>query len=113
MLGAPSAADWLTGKYKPNSPSVMPQLARVVAGMCQRSHVMLSHRAHLGGGGVGGFSRGGDPHGGPAGFVCWPASLTEAPAPSLLHVKVKMALVGFIGTRSEHGAEDAAGVIVD
>ena len=41
------------------------------------------------------------------------ASLTEAPAPSLLHVEVKMALVGFIGTRSEHGAEDAAGVIVD
>jgi hypothetical protein len=41
------------------------------------------------------------------------ASLTEAPAPSLLHIEVKMALVGFIGTRSEHGAEDAAGVIVD
>jgi hypothetical protein len=40
-------------------------------------------------------------------------SLTDAPAPSLLHIEVKMALVGFIGTRSEHGAEDAAGVIVD
>ena len=52
-----------------------------------------------------------------AASVCWlstvEASLTEAPAPSLLHVEVKMALVGFIGTRSEHGAEDAAGVIVD
>ena len=40
-------------------------------------------------------------------------SLTEAPAPSLLHIEVKMALVGFIGTRSQHGAEDAASVIVD
>jgi hypothetical protein len=39
--------------------------------------------------------------------------LTEAPASSLLHIEVKMALMGFIGTRSEHGAEDAAGVIVD
>ena len=39
------------------------------------------------------------------------ASLTEAPAPSLLHIDVKMALVGFIGTRSEHRAEDAAGVV--
>jgi len=52
-----------------------------------------------------------------AASVCWlstvEASLTEAPAPSLLHIEVKMALVGFIGTRSEHGAEDAAGVIVD
>ena len=52
-----------------------------------------------------------------AASVCWlstvEVSLTEAPAPSLLHVEVKMALVGFIGTRSEHGAEDAAGVIVD
>jgi hypothetical protein len=52
-----------------------------------------------------------------AASVCWlstvEASLTEAPAPSLLHVEVKMALVGFIGTRSEHGAEDAAGLIVD
>ena len=52
-----------------------------------------------------------------AASVCWlstvEASLTKAPAPSLLHVEVKMALVGFIGTRSEHGAEDAAGVIVD
>ena len=52
-----------------------------------------------------------------AASVCWlstvEASLTEALAPSLLHIEVKMALVGFIGTRSEHGAEDAAGVIVD
>ena len=40
-------------------------------------------------------------------------SLTEAPAPSLLHIEVKMALVGFIGPRSQHGAEDAASVIVD
>jgi hypothetical protein len=52
-----------------------------------------------------------------AASVCWlstvEASLTEAPAPSLLHIEVKMALVGFIGTRSEHGAGDAAGVIVD
>ena len=52
-----------------------------------------------------------------AASVCWrstvEASLTEAPAPPLLHIEVKMALVGFIGTRSEHGAEDAAGVIVD
>jgi hypothetical protein len=50
------------------------------------------------------------------GSSCCPsveASLTEAPAPSLLHIEVKMALVSFIGTRSEHGAEHAAGVIVD
>ena len=39
--------------------------------------------------------------------VCWP--LTEAPATtSLLHIEVKMALVGFIRTRPKHGAEDGA-----
>jgi hypothetical protein len=52
-----------------------------------------------------------------AASVCWPstveASLTEAPAPSLFHVEVKMTLVGLICARPEHGAEDAAGVIVD
>jgi hypothetical protein len=49
-------------------------------------------------------------------LVCWPsveASLTEAPAPSLPHIEVKMTLVSFIGTRTEHGAKDAASVIVD
>jgi hypothetical protein len=52
-----------------------------------------------------------------AASVCWLStnedSLTEAPAPSLLHIKVKMALMGFIGTRPQHGAEDAASIIVD
>ena len=64
----------------------------------------------LGADGGAGFGRGGGPGAGPGGFE---PSLTEAPAPSLLHIEVKMALMGFIGTRSEHGAEDAAGVIVD
>jgi hypothetical protein len=41
------------------------------------------------------------------------ALLTKAPAPSLFHVEVKMTLVSLIGARPEHGAEDAAGVIVD
>ena len=44
-----------------------------------------------------------------AASVCWlEPSLTEAPAPSLLHIEVKMALVGFIRTRPKHGAEDGA-----
>ena len=41
------------------------------------------------------------------------ASLTEAPAPSLFHVEVKMTLVSFIGTGSEHGSEDTARIITD
>ena len=51
-----------------------------------------------------------------AASVCWlsvEASLTEARAPSLLHVEMKMALVGLICTRPEHCAEDAAGVVAD
>jgi hypothetical protein len=51
-----------------------------------------------------------------AASACWPsveASLTEAPAPSLLHIEVKMTLVGFISTGSEHGAKGPAGGIVD
>ena len=44
--------------------------------------------------------------------VCWlEPSLTEAPAPSLLHIEVKMALVGLIGARPQHRAKDAAGVV--
>jgi hypothetical protein len=50
-----------------------------------------------------------------AASVCWPstfeASLTEAPAPSLFHVEVKMTLVGLIGARPQHRAKDAAGVV--
>ena len=60
--------------------------------------------------------RGGDSAVVLAASVCWPsveASLTEVTAPSLLHIEVKMALVSVISTRSEHGAEYAAGVIVD
>ena len=38
-------------------------------------------------------------------------SLTEAAAPSLLHIEVKMALVGLIGARPQHRAKDAAGVV--
>jgi hypothetical protein len=41
------------------------------------------------------------------------ASLTEARAPSLLRVEVKVALVRFIGARSKHRAKDAAGVIAN
>jgi hypothetical protein len=41
------------------------------------------------------------------------ASLTEARAPSLLRVEVKVALVRFIGPRPQHCAEDAAGVIAN
>ena len=41
------------------------------------------------------------------------ASLTEAPAPSLLHIEVKMALVGLIGARPQHSAKDAAGVVAN
>ena len=47
-----------------------------------------------------------------AASVCWlEPSLTEAPAPSLLHIEVKMALVGLIGARPQHRAKDAAGVV--
>jgi hypothetical protein len=50
-----------------------------------------------------------------AASVCWlstvEASLTEAPAPSLLHIEVKMALVGFISARPQHRAKDAASVV--
>jgi hypothetical protein len=38
-------------------------------------------------------------------------SLTEAPAPSLFHVEVKMTLVGLIGARPQHRAKDPAGVV--
>ena len=52
-----------------------------------------------------------------AASVCWistvEASLTEAPAPSLLHIEVKMALVGLIGARPQHRAKDAAGVVAN
>jgi hypothetical protein len=46
----------------------------------------------------------------------WPshqalASLTEASASSLFHIEVKMTLVGLIGTRPQHRAKDAAGVV--
>ena len=52
-----------------------------------------------------------------AALVCWlstvEASLTDAPAPSLLHIEVKMALVGLIGARPQHRAKDAAGVVAN
>ena len=37
--------------------------------------------------------------------------LTQAPAPSLFHVEVKMTLVSLIGVRPEHRAKDVAGVV--
>ena len=47
-----------------------------------------------------------------AGSVCWlEPSLTEAPTPSLLHIEMKMTLVGLIGARPQHRAKDAAGVV--
>ena len=64
----------------------------------------------LGADGGAGFGRGGGPGAGPGGFE---PSLTEAPAPSLLHIEVKMALVGLIGTRPQHRAKDAAGVVAN
>ena len=52
-----------------------------------------------------------------AASVCWlstvEASLTEAPAPSLLRIEVKMALVGIIGARPQHSAKDAAGIVAN
>ena len=62
----------------------------------------------LGADGGASFGRGGGPGAGPGGFE---PSLTEAPAPSLLHIEVKMALVGLIGARPQHRAKDAAGVV--